>query len=220
MDYRNSDGSLAEMCGNGVRVFARYLADHGLATGPAFTVATRSGFRDVRLENDGNVTVDMGDVAALGPGRTVIGGKVCEGVRISVGNPHLACLLDVPLADLDLSVPPDLDPRQFPGGANVEVVRVTGPGSVEMRVHERGSGETRSCGTGAVAAAAAAARAAGHGSGTWRVALPGGELTVRLAAGRGWLSGPAVIVAEGELDPAWLADAPAGRPALTSRLLR
>jgi diaminopimelate epimerase len=207
MDYRNSDGSLAEMCGNGVRVFARYLADHGLATGAAFTVATRSGFRDVRLEDDGNVTVDMGGVAALGPGRTVIGGRVCEGVRISVGNPHLACLLDVPLADLDLSVPPHLDPRQFPGGGNVEVVRVTGPGSVEMRVHERGSGETRSCGTGAVAAAAAATSAAGHDSGTWRVALPGGELTVRLAEGRGWLSGPAVIVAEGELDPAWLGNA-------------
>jgi diaminopimelate epimerase len=220
MDYRNADGSLAEMCGNGVRVFARYLADHGLAAGPAFTVATRSGFRDLRLEAGGTITVDMGGVAALGPGRTVIGGKVCEGVRISVGNPHLACLVDVPLADLDLSVPPDLDPRQFPGGGNVEVVRVTGPGSLEMRVYERGSGETRSCGTGAVAAAAAAEAATGHGSGSWQVAVPGGELTVRLAEGRGWLSGPAVIVAEGELDPAWLADAPAGRPALTSRLLR
>jgi diaminopimelate epimerase len=71
-----------------------------------------------------------------------------------------------------------------------------------------------------VAAAAAAEAATGHGSGSWQVAVPGGELTVRLAEGRGWLSGPAVIVAEGELDPAWLADAPAGRPALTSRLLR
>jgi diaminopimelate epimerase len=209
MDYRNADGSLAEMCGNGVRVFARYLADHGLAAGPAFTVATRSGFRDVSLEDDGNITVDMGGVAVLGPGRTVIGGKVCAGVRISVGNPHLACLVDVPLADLDLSVPPVLDPRRFPQGGNVELVRVTGPGSAQMRVHERGSGETRSCGTGAVAAAAAAARAAGHDSGTWQVALPGGELTVLLAEGRAWLSGPAVIVAEGELDPAWLGIAPA-----------
>src|SRR4249920_1185844 len=100
MDYRNSDGSTAEMCGNGIRVFARYLAGRGLAAGPAFTVATRSGFRRVRLEEDGNVTAEMGAVAVLGPGRAVIGGPgglPCEGLRVSVGNPHLACLVDAPL---------------------------------------------------------------------------------------------------------------------------
>ena len=210
MDYRNSDGSLAEMCGNGVRVFARYLADRGLAEGPAFTVATRAGFRHVRLEDDGSVTVDMGGVAVLGPGRTVIGGKVCEGVRISVGNPHLACLVDAPLAGFDLSEPPGLDPDQFPDGGNVELVKVNGAGSAQMRVHERGSGETRSCGTGAVAAAVAATRAAGTDHGRWQMAVPGGQLTVVLEAGGSWLSGPAVIVAEGELDPAWLAAAEAG----------
>lgn len=211
MDYRNSDGSLAEMCGNGLRVFARYLAERGLAGGPVFMVATRSGFRQVRLEDDGNVTVDLGAVTVLGPGRAVVGGRGWDGLRISVGNPHLACLVDAPLADFDLSEPPALDPRQFPGGGNIELVRVTGPGSVQMRVYERGSGETRSCGTGAVAAAAAAARAAGRDTGTWQVTLPGGELTVRLTAGNASLSGPAVIVAEGELDPAWLNAAPAGR---------
>ena len=62
MDYRNHDGSTAEMCGNGIRVFARYLAERGLATGPAFTVATRSGLRRVRLEEDGTVTAEMGAV--------------------------------------------------------------------------------------------------------------------------------------------------------------
>jgi diaminopimelate epimerase len=210
MDYRNSDGSLAEMCGNGVRVFARYLAERGLAEGPAFTVATRSGFRDVRLEDDGNVTADMGGVAVLGRGRAVIGGKVCQGVRISVGNPHLACLVDTPLADFDLSEAPGLDPGQFPDGANVELVQVEGSGVARMRVHERGSGETRSCGTGAVAAAVAAARASGRDSGTWQLGVPGGQLTVILEAGGSWLSGPAVIVAEGELDRAWLAAAAAG----------
>ena len=211
MDYRNSDGSLAEMCGNGLRVFARYLAERGLADGRAFTVATRSGFRQVRLEDDGNVTVDMGGVAVLGPGRAVIAGKVCEGVRISVGNPHLACLVDAPLADFDLSEPPGLDPGQFPGGANVELVRVEGAGTAQMRVHERGSGETRSCGTGAVAAAVAAARASGRDAGTWRLGVPGGQLTVILEPRTSWLSGPAVIVAEGELDQAWLAAASAER---------
>ena len=212
MDYRNHDGSTAEMCGNGIRVFARYLADRGLATGPAFTVATRSGFRRVRLEEDGNVTAEMGAVTVLGQGRAVLGGPgglACEGLRVSVGNPHLACLVDAPLAGFDLTGQPLLDPAQFPEGGNVELVRVTGPGTAEMRVHERGSGETRSCGTGAVAAAAAAAMAAGQDQGSWQVSVPGGRLTVLLESGAGWLRGPAVIVAEGELDDAWLTAATA-----------
>ena len=212
MDYRNSDGSAAEMCGNGIRVFARYLAGRGLVRGPAFTVATRSGPRRVRLEQDGDVTVEMGSVTVLGPGRAVIGGPgglACEGLRVSVGNPHLACLVEAPLAGLDLTGPPELDPAQFPSGGNVELVRVTGPGAVEMRVHERGSGETMSCGTGAVAAAVAAAAAAGPGQGSWQVSVPGGQLTVVLDSGASWLRGPAVIVAEGELDDAWLAAASA-----------
>jgi diaminopimelate epimerase len=208
MDYRNADGSVAEMCGNGIRVFARYLVEHGLAAGPDFTVATRSGPRRVRLGATGDVTVEMGGVAVLGPGRAVVAGRPHAGLRVSVGNPHLACLVDAPLAGLDLSRAPELDPGQFPGGGNVEFVRVTGPRSVAMRVYERGSGETRSCGTGAVAAAAAAASGSGSGDGAWDVGVPGGDLTVTLEAGRAWLTGPAVIVAEGELDPSWLAAAP------------
>jgi len=202
MDYRNADGSVAEMCGNGIRVFARYLVRHGLAEGPEFTVATRSGPRRIRMCADGRVTVDMGAVAVLGPGSAVIAGRSYPGLRVSVGNPHLACLVDAPLASFDLSRPPGLDPGQFPEGGNVELVRVTGPASLAMRVHERGSGETRSCGTGAVAAAAASAN--GSGEGTWEVRVPGGDLTVTLESGRAWLTGPAVIVAEGELDPSWL----------------
>ena len=205
MDYRNADGSVAEMCGNGIRVFARYLARHGLAPGPEFAVATRSGPREVRLGASGEITVEMGSVAVLGPGGAVIAGQAYPGLRVSVGNPHLACLVDGPVAGLDLSEAPKLDPGEFPEGGNVELVRMTGPASVAMRVYERGSGETRSCGTGAVAAATAAAAASGRGDGTWAVRVPGGDLTVTLEAGRAWLTGPAVIVAEGELDPAWLA---------------
>ena len=203
MDYRNADGSVAEMCGNGIRVFARYLVRHGLADGPEFTVATRSGPRLIRMCTDGGVSVGMGAVAVLGPGSAVIDGQTYPGLRVSVGNPHLACLVEGPLAAFGLSRPPGLDPGQFPEGGNVELVRVTGPASVAMRVHERGSGETRSCGTGAVAAAAAAS-ATGSGDGTWDVRVPGGDLKVTLEAGRAWLTGPAVIVAEGDLDPAWL----------------
>src|SRR5215472_12989285 len=116
MDYRNADGSLAEMCGNGIRVFARYLVQHGLAAGPEFTVATRSGPRRVRLGANGDVTVEMGGVAVLGPGSAVVAGQAYQGLRVSVGNPHLACLVDVPLAGLDLSRAPDLDPGEFPEG--------------------------------------------------------------------------------------------------------
>jgi diaminopimelate epimerase len=216
MDYRNADGSLAEMCGNGLRVFARYLASHGLVTGPSFSVATRDGSRQVRLAGDGDVAADLGPACVLGPGQAVVGGQTCPGLRISVGNPHLACLVDGPLAGYDLTRPPELDPAVFPGGGNVELVRVTGPGAVQMRVYERGSGETRSCGTGAVAAAAAAAHAAGQGQGSWQVSVPGGQLSVELVTGRSWLTGPAVIVAEGELDPGWLALAAAGPAAAAS----
>ncbi len=211
MDYRNADGSIAEMCGNGIRVFARYLLEHGLAAGPSLAVATRSGVRQVRAEPDGRITVGMGPVSVLGRGRAVIGGAVRDGLRVSVGNPHLACLVDDALDKFDLAAPPGLDPADFPDGGNVELVRVTGPGALSMRVHERGSGETRSCGTGAVAAAAAAASATSSATravpAQWHVTVPGGALTVTLDARSSWLTGPAVIVAEGHLDPGWLASA-------------
>ena len=106
MDYRNADGSLAEMCGDGNRVFARYLAERGAAAGPEFAVATPSGPRQVRLGTSGGVTVDMGGVAVLGPGSAVIAGQAHRGLRVSVGNPHLACLVDGPLAGFDLSAAP------------------------------------------------------------------------------------------------------------------
>jgi diaminopimelate epimerase len=207
MDYRNADGSIAEMCGNGIRVFARYLLEHGLTAGPVFAVATRSGIRQVRAEPDGQITVDMGPATVLGPGRALIGGVLRDGLRVSVGNPHLACLVDDALDEFVLAAPPGLDPADFPDGGNVELVRRTGPDAISVRVHERGSGETRSCGTGAVAAAAAAAAvssATKTAPRQWHVTVPGGELLVTLEAGTSWLTGPAVIVAEGELDPDWL----------------
>ena len=145
MDYRNADGSIAEMCGNGLRVFARYLLEHGLAAGPSFAVATRSGIRQVRAEPDGQISVDMGPATVLGRGQAVVGGVIRDGLRVSVGNPHLACLVDDALDKFDLAVPPGLDPADFPDGGNVELVRRTGPDAISMRVHERGSGETRSC---------------------------------------------------------------------------
>jgi diaminopimelate epimerase len=205
MDYWNADGSNAEMCGNGIRVFARYLLDHGLAKGPDFAIETRAGTRRVRVEPSGEITVDMGAPAVLGAGWTSVGDMTCEGLRISVGNPHLACVVESPLEDYDLSAPPSLDSELFPDGANVELIRLTGQRSAQMRVYERGSGPTRSCGTGAVATAVAAAEATGDQQGRWHVQVPGGDLTVTLTPDTSYLTGPAVIVAEGELSPEWLA---------------
>jgi len=204
MDYRNADGSVAEMCGNGARVFARYLVEHGLAHGPEFAIETRGGTRLVRMEPDGQVTVDMGPASVLGPGHASAGGARYDGLRVSVGNPHLACMVDAPVDD-DWSAPPELDPVLFPGGANVELVRLTGERSAQMNVYERGSGPTRSCGTGAVAAAVAAARSTGQADGAWAIRVPGGDLTVTLTPQTTLLTGPAVIVTEGHLTPTWLA---------------
>jgi diaminopimelate epimerase len=210
MDYRNADGSFAEMCGNGIRVFARYLIDHGLAAGPELPIATRSGIRLVWQVAGGAFCVDMGPATPRGTGWAMVGGRRCEGLAVCVGNPHLACLVSEPVAGFDLSAPPTVDSAQFPDGVNVELVRVIGERSVEMRVHERGSGETLSCGTGAVAAAAAAATAAGHwpehAPDPWTVDLPGGRLNVTVSITASLLTGPAVIVAEGDVDEAWLAN--------------
>ena len=213
MDYRNADGSVAEMCGNGVRVFARYLLEHGLADGPDLALATRAGLRLVRAEPDGQFTVDMGAPVVGGYATAMIGAGRYDGLAVSLGNPHLACVVDRPLAEFDLTAAPAVDHGQFPDGVNVEVVRVLGERRLEMRVHERGSGETLSCGTGAVAAAVAAAAAAGPSAGNgharpadaWTVEVPGGTLTVTLSSTTSLLTGPAVIVAEGELDQSWLA---------------
>src|SRR5215475_4985206 len=218
MDYRNADGSIAEMCGNGIRVYARYLLEHGLAAGPDIAIATRSGVRPVRLEADGALTVDMGPASIGRPGWTLIAGRRYTGVAVNVGNPHLVCLIAKSLAGIDLSGSPEVDPEAFPKGVNVELARVSGDHALEMRVHERGSGETLSCGTGAVAAAVAAAATngelAGDGEGPrWTVDVPGGRLTVVPRTTASLLTGPAVIVAEGETRLSWLPDPLVAAPA-------
>lgn len=203
MDYRNADGSVAELCGNGVRVFARYLADAGLVTDREFRIGSRSGSREVRRNDDGSVTVAMGRVRCNGTSTVTVEGAAFTGLTVDVGNPHLACLTDVPVEQLDLTVPPGHDPGNFPHGVNVEFVNVLCAGQLRMRVHERGAGETRSCGTGTVAALAAALDADGRDTGEADVLVLGGRLHVTIAGGGSTLTGPAVLVASGQLDPAW-----------------
>src|SRR3954452_17667376 len=103
MDYRNADGSIAEICGNGVRVFARYLADSGLAVPGEFEILTRAGLKSVHLAETGDVTVDMGPPVLQGEGTADVAGKTYEGLRVSMGNPHLACQITDSVAALDLT---------------------------------------------------------------------------------------------------------------------
>jgi diaminopimelate epimerase len=205
MDYRNADGSAAEMCGNGVRVYARYLEHTGWLPGPEFRLGTRGGVRTVRLDGD-EVSVDMG-AAAVGPRSTAsVDGHAFAGLAVDVGNPHLACVTDVAVDDLDLTRPPGHDPAQFPHGVNVEFLTpLRGDDEIAMRVHERGVGETRSCGTGTVAAVVAALRHAGRHTGEVAVRAPGGRLRVTVEESTTVLHGPAVLVAHGELTSQWWA---------------
>jgi diaminopimelate epimerase len=207
MDYRNADGSTSEMCGNGARVFARYLADAGLETADEFAIATRGGTCAVRLHDDGDVTIGMGTATTpLARAMPVvsIGAQQWNGSGVIVPNPHCVVFLDDDdaLADLDLTAPPRVvPPTVFPDGVNVEfVVREGAPDDrhVRMRVHERGVGETLSCGTGAVAVmVAAAARDGAPEETAYSVDVPGGTVVVtRRAGGELELRGPAVVVAD------------------------
>ena len=210
MDYRNADGSPAEMCGNGSRVFAAYLRREGLETADEFAIATRAGVRLVRFDGD-LIAVNLGgwhisevDVANEKGFDTMVkvhGHDPMPGLSLDLGNPHVVVALpdSADLAALDLTEAPEVNPEPA-HGTNVEFVRPIGPGHIAMRVHERGVGETRSCGTGAAAAALATRWWAGADTAAnlWRVDLPGGTLLVRaLPDQQVELAGPAVLVADG-----------------------
>jgi diaminopimelate epimerase len=170
MDYRNADGSIAQMCGNGVRVFAHYLRACGLENRDEFVVGSLAGPRPVVLHGwdatNADVTVEMGKANQLGTGEAIVSGR--------------------PFAGLD-----------------IEVLTAPSNGSVSMRVHERGVGETRSCGTGTVAAAVAALAYQGATTGTLAVCIPGGEVSVTVTDASSYLRGPSVLVAGGEISEEW-----------------
>jgi diaminopimelate epimerase len=215
MDYRNADGSIAQMCGNGVRVFAHYLRAGGLETRDEFVVGSLAGPRPVVMhhadETHADVRVDMGKANRLGPGQAVVGGRTFNGLAVDVGNPHLACvdsaLTVEALGELDVAAPVSFDHDQFPDGVNVEILTAPVDGVVSMRVHERGVGETRSCGTGTVAAAVAALSHGGAASGTLTVRVPGGDVVVTVTEATSYLRGPSVLVAHGELSEQWWQEA-------------
>ena len=197
MDYWNSDGSPSEMCGNGIRVFARHLREEQGATFP-LEVATRDGVK-VLTESEPGFTADMGVPRLLGETSVSVGDRSWPAVHVDMGNPHAVAFVDALEDAGTLYDAPAHDPSVYPEGVNVEFVVRRGPGHVGMRVHERGSGETRSCGTGACAVAVAAATADGvTRPATYRVDVPGGSLEVTWTEDdRVLLAGPAEIVARG-----------------------
>ncbi|ROS28182.1 diaminopimelate epimerase [Cellulomonas sp. PhB150] len=227
MDYRNGDGSIAEMCGNGVRVFAAYLERLGLWDGvEELALGTRAGVRRVRrvaapTGGEDWYAVDMGRWTVPGGPAVIAAGFDAEvqvaglevarpALSLDVGNPHtVLALRDDELDGADLTRSPAVTPVP-PGGTNVELVVPLGEqdvdgvvvGRLRMRVHERGVGETRSCGTGAVAAAMAVRTWAGAGApDVWFVDVPGGTVRVTaLADGHAELAGPAVLVADAQVD--------------------
>jgi diaminopimelate epimerase len=216
MDYRNADGSAAEMCGNGIRVFARYLVETGLADlaeGETLAIGTRAGTKTLTRSTNG-FEVDLGRWRAVDDDVVVRvrGLDVARpGQGIDVGNPHVVVALSSPaeLDGLDLTVQPQLHPEPQEG-ANIEFVVPAEPliadgvGSISMRVFERGVGETLSCGTGVAAAALAVRNWAGPAAPShWTVDVPGGRLGVRVVAHPDGehvlLSGPASLVFSGEV---------------------
>jgi diaminopimelate epimerase len=204
MDYRNADGSVAEMCGNGIRLFVRFLLDQDLVSGPIVKIGTRSGLRVAAVLPDGRFRVSMGPVVV---GNRLVAVTTADGAEfkaltVDVGNPHAVSFTEN-LHQVPLHTAPHWEPpEEFPRGVNLEFVRRLGPRHIAMRVFERGVGETRSCGTGTVAAAAAVRAHDQDGTSlpaTYQVDIPGGTVEVELTDDEAYLTGPAVLVAHGEL---------------------
>jgi len=223
MDYRNADGSLAEMCGNGVRCLAKLVYDGGYTTATELRIGTRAGTKHVSLDvRDGvvaTVTVGMGPPAfARGEipmtGRSDepfltepfdVGDVTYKASAISMGNPHLVVFAERDPRDVDVTT---IGPRiehdaRFPSKTNVEFIEVR-DGVVNVRVWERGVGETMACGTGACAALVAA-NEAGLVPAKAQVRFPGGTLIVKRTRDEVLLTGPAERVFEATIDDAWLA---------------
>lgn len=205
MDYRNADGSIAEMCGNGIRVMARYLVTHNHQPEGIFAINTRSGMRHLRVPREGDISVNMGQVVDEMEEITAANnGKVWNGYNISVGNPHAVVFVDSVDDVGALDHPPVVRPKDsYPEGVNVEFVEFLPSGELKMRVHERGSGETQSCGTGTCAVALAATLKSGKKlPARWVIYPPGGRLEVEIDGHHNaTLIGPAELVSTHDIEP-------------------
>ena len=198
MDYRNADGSIAEMCGNGIRVMARYLVSRGHQREGIFAIDTRAGIKHLRVPAEDDISVNMGKVYDESEAITAtVNGSTFSGFNINVGNPHAVVFTD-DLSQLgSLEIAPSVSPADsYPEGVNVEFVEIMPNHEAKMRVHERGSGETQSCGTGTCAVALAATMKSGEPlPSRWVIYPPGGRLVVDIDGhSNATLTGPAVIL--------------------------
>jgi diaminopimelate epimerase len=203
MDYRNADGSIAEMCGNGIRVMARYLVARGYEKEGIFAIDTRAGLKHLRVPAEGDITVNMGQVSQEEEEITVsTSGKRWTGYNINVGNPHAVVFVES-LKDVgDLKNAPLVNPEDlYPEGVNVEFVEFGPERDLKMRVFERGVGETKSCGTGTCAVALAATLARKEKLPTrWVIYPPGGRLEVEIDShSNATLTGPAVLLSDHDI---------------------
>ena len=195
MDYWNADGSAAEMCGNGLRCVARYAVDRGLVDGTEFVVETAVGPRRVSVGED-SVRAQLGPAAPTGTDVEVAGYTLTPA---AVGNPHaVAFVPDCGQITVAADGPAIETAPVFPEGTNVSFATVVSPDRIDLRVWERGAGETLACGTAAAASVAVALDRGLTGSAV-RVGLPGGPLDVEILDGEAWIEGPANVVFEGLL---------------------
>ena len=203
MDYSNSDGSIAEMCGNGIRVMARYLVARGHLPEGIFAINTRAGIKHLRVPLEGDISVNMGQVTdEMEEIEVNQNGKTWEGLNISVGNPHVVVFLENLEEVGSMETAPVVSPQSsYPDGVNVEFVQLLANNEARMRVHERGSGETRSCGTGTCAVALAATlHSRGKLPSRWTIYPPGGRLIVDIDGhSNATLIGPAELIADHDI---------------------
>ena len=205
MDYRNADGSLAEMCGNGIRVMARYLVERGHQPEGIFAINTRDGIKHLRVPMVDDISVNMGKVSDENEEITAaVEGKIWNGYNINVGNPHAVVFVEK-IEDVgSLKDAPVVRPKDaYPEGVNVEFVEIMPNHEAKMRVHERGSGETKSCGTGTCAVALAATMQMKENlPARWVIYPPGGRLVVDIDPhSNATLTGPALLISDHDLTP-------------------
>jgi len=204
MDYSNADGSVAEMCGNGIRVMARYLTDRGHQQSGIYAINTRAGRKFLSVPETGDISVNMGQVSQL-PGEITVeaNNNSYQGFNIEIGNPHAVVFTDDTSSAGALKVAPKVEPDdEYPDGVNVEFAQFLDNGEIKMRVFERGVGETQSCGTGTCAVALAATiKNRKKLPIKWVINPPGGKLIVEIDGhSNATLTGPAELVKDVELD--------------------